>query len=55
MKGSVEQAGTGRWRIAVEVGQDPTGKRKRYVKTVKGNRRGAEREIVLLATRQHRV
>lgn len=53
LKGSVEQAGAGSWSVVVEARQDPTtGKRKRYVKTVRGNRRTAIREFVSLMTRQ---
>lgn len=49
MKGHVEQRRPGSWTIVIEVGSDPvTGKRKRHLKTIRGTKREAEREMVAL-------
>ncbi|MCE5253319.1 MAG: site-specific integrase, partial [Actinomycetia bacterium] len=48
MRGHIEQRGPDRWRIAIDLGSDPTGKRRRLSRTVHGTRKEAEAERVRL-------
>ncbi|MGB9866751.1 MAG: tyrosine-type recombinase/integrase [Bacillota bacterium] len=51
MKGHVEPAGKGKWRVVIEVGRDPSsGKRKRIVRRVEGRKADAEELLTQLLT-----
>lgn len=45
MRGSIEERGQSAWRLTVDLGRDPHGKRLRHRETVRGFKRDAERRL----------
>ena len=48
VQGHIEHRGPDRWRIAIDLGSDPTGRRQRLSHTVHGSRKDGEAERVRL-------
>lgn len=50
MAGSIQKSGKGSWKLTVSMGFDGDGKRIRKTKTVRGNKREAEKELAKFVT-----
>ncbi len=48
MRGSIQKRGKGKWRLVFDLERDHTGRRRQRVVTYKGNKKGAEAELVHL-------
>jgi len=50
MRGSIKQRSPGSWTLRVEAGTDSAGKRKQVVKTIRGTKKEAEKELAALVS-----